>query len=47
MDFTDTNGTLTWTAGQSIKKVRVPIIDDSVSDGGEEMLLQFWPTRRE
>ena len=31
--------TLTWTAGQSIKKVRVPIIDDSVSDGGEEMLL--------
>ena len=39
VDFTDTNGTLTWTAGQSIKKVRVPIIDDSVSDGGEEMLL--------
>ena len=40
VDFTDTNGTLTWTAGQSIKYVRVPIIDDSVSDGGEEMLLQ-------
>ena len=41
VDFTDTNGTLTWTAGQSIKKVRVPIVDDSVSDGGEEMLLQL------
>ena len=41
VDFTDTNGTLTWTAGQSIKYVRVPIIDDSVSDGGEEMLLQL------
>ena len=41
VDFTDTNGTLTWTAGESIKKVRVPIIDDSVSDGGEEMLLQL------
>ena len=40
VDFTDTSGTLTWTAGQTIKEVRVPIINDSVSDGGEEMLLQ-------
>ena len=40
VDFTDTNGTLTWTAGETIKYVRVPIVNDSVSDGGEEMLLQ-------
>ena len=41
MDFSDTNGTLTWSAGQSIKYVQVPITDDSVDDDGEELVLNF------
>ena len=38
-DYTHVAATLTWTAGQSIKYVDVPIIDDMVDDDGEELLL--------
>ena len=41
VDYTDINPTtMTWNAGDSIKYVRVPIINDSVDDSGKEMILQ-------
>ena len=39
VDFADTNGTLTWSVGQSIKYITVPVIDDTVDDSGEELLV--------
>ena len=41
VDYSDVSGTLTWTAGQSIKYINVPIVDDGVDDSGEEMLLNL------
>ena len=39
VDFADTSGTLTWSVGQSIKYITVPVIDDTVDDSGEELLV--------
>ncbi len=38
-DYTHVSTTLTWSVGQSIKYVEVPIIDDMVDDDGEQVLL--------
>ena len=38
-DYTGTAGTLTFSEGESSKTVSVPIIDDSVEDGGETFTL--------
>ena len=38
-DYTDSRGDVTWSTGESIKYIRVPIIDDTVDDDGEELLL--------
>ena len=38
-DYSSTNGTLTFSAGQSSKSVSVPLLDDTVDDGGETMTL--------
>ncbi len=38
-DYTETAGTLTFAAGESSKTVSVPVIDDSVEDGGETFTL--------
>ena len=38
-DYTDTSGTLTFTAGETSKTVQVPIINDSVEDSGETLTL--------
>ena len=40
-DYTHVSGTLTWSAGDSIKHIRVPIIDDTVDDDGEELVLNL------
>ena len=38
-DYTATSGTLTFAAGDTTKTVSVPIIDDTVDDGGETFTL--------
>ena len=38
-DYTGTNGTLTFAAGDTTKTVSVPITDDTVDDGGETLTL--------
>ena len=38
-DYTATEGTLTFAAGETSKTVSVPVIDDSVEDGGETFTL--------
>ena len=38
-DYTETSGTLTFSAGQRSKTVRVPIVDDSLDDDGETFTL--------
>ena len=38
-DYTAVSGTLTFSAGETSKTVSVPIIDDSVEDGGETFTL--------
>ena len=38
-DYTETSGTLTFSVGDKEKTIRVPIVDDSVSDGGETLAL--------
>ncbi len=38
-DYDDTSGTLTFAPGETGKTVRVPLIDDTVEDGGETVTL--------
>ena len=38
-DYTATSGTLTFSAGQKIKYIQVPIINDAVADSGETVTL--------
>ena len=38
-DYTAVSGTLTFAAGETEKTVRVPIVDDDVSDSGERFLV--------
>ena len=38
-DYTDTSGTLEFTAGTVFLEVRVPVIDDSIDDNGETFTL--------
>ena len=40
-DYTATSGTLTFAAGQTLKTVSVPILDDSIDEGTEYFLLRF------
>ena len=40
-DYTHVAGTLTWSVGESINHIRVPIIDDTVDDDGEELVLNL------
>ena len=38
-DYTETNGTLTFTPGETSKTISVPIADDAVEDSGETLTL--------
>ena len=38
-DFTATSGTLTFAAGESQKQIQIPIMDDTVNDSGETVVL--------
>ena len=38
-DYTETKGTLTFTAGETAKTVAVPVLADSLDDGGETLTL--------
>ena len=38
-DYTQTSGTLTWSVGDSVKYIQVPITDDTVDDDGEDLVL--------
>ncbi len=40
-DYTATSGTLTFAAGQTLKTVSVPILDDAIDEGMEHFLLRF------
>ncbi|MYE83281.1 MAG: hypothetical protein F4X36_15880, partial [Gammaproteobacteria bacterium] len=40
-DYTATSGTLSFAAGERSKRVRVPILDDSIDEGTEYFLLRF------
>ena len=40
-DYTTTSGTLAFAAGESLKTVSVPILDDPVDEGTEYFLLRF------
>ena len=40
-DYTATSGTLTFAAGQTLKTVSVPILDDAIDEGTEYFLLRF------
>ena len=40
-DYTAVSGTLTFAAGERSKRVRVPILDDSIDEGTEYFLLRF------
>ena len=40
-DYTATSGTLTFAAGETSKEVSVPLIDDSIFEGGETLFLDL------
>ena len=40
-DYTATSGTLAFAAGQTLKTVSVPILDDAIDEGTEYFLLRF------
>ena len=39
IDYTHSRGAVIWSVGDSVKTIRVPIIDDMVDDDGEELVL--------
>ncbi len=40
-DYTAVSGTLTFAAGETSKKVAVPVLNDALDDGGETMVLRL------
>jgi hypothetical protein len=40
-DYTVTSATLNFAAGETVKVIALPILSDSISDGGETVILQL------